>query len=173
MGVINALIIVLLIGTALNAYALPQAVQLQLNTPQPLGSGRLTMMFKDVYDISLFSATSNFNAAEPFALKIDYLVPIKGDVIADRTIAEMKKQGFNEAQKLMQWKQAINTFFPDVHKGVSLTGFKDKNGHTQFYHNEKWIGQVTDPQFTIRFFAIWLAENTSEPKLRQQLLGAR
>ncbi|MEY4588560.1 MAG: hypothetical protein RL497_636 [Pseudomonadota bacterium] len=168
----RVLIALLLIGAALNAQALPQAVQQELKNTQPLGSGRLSFMFKNVYDISLYGANQEFNPAEPFALKIEYFIPIKGKAIAERTMAEINKQPFTDKEKLIQWHQAIRSFFPDVQKGVSLTGFKDKNGHTQFYQNETWIGQVTDPQFTERFFAIWLAEYTSEPKLRQQLLGS-
>jgi hypothetical protein len=168
----RVLIALLLVGVALNTQALPQAVQQQLSTTQLLGSGRLTFMFKDVYDISLYGATQVFNPAEPFALKIAYLVPLKGEAIVERTVAEMNKQPFADKQKINQWQQALRQFLPDVKKGVALTGFKDQNGHTQFYQNDTWIGQVADPQFTERFFAIWLAEYTSEPKLRQQLLGS-
>jgi Chalcone isomerase-like len=172
MGALSTLTSVLLIFAAINAFALPQAVQQQINNAQPLGRGRLTFMFVSVYDISLYGQAQGFNPEAPYALKIDYLMPLKGEVIVERTIAEIKKQPFNDAEKLTQWQHAIGSFFPDVDKGISLTGFKDGNGHTQFYHNETWIGQVRDQQFTERFFAIWLGSNTSHVKLRQQLLGA-
>lgn len=165
-----ALIPVLLLA-ALNALALPQAVQQQLNNTEPVGTGRLRFMFVDVYNITLFGQDRGFNSKQLYALKIDYLVPIKGQAIADRTIVEIKKQPFNDAQKLMKWQRDMREFLPDVDKGVSLTGFKDGNGHTHFYHDEKWIGKIQDPQFTERFFAIWLGENASESKLRRQLLG--
>jgi hypothetical protein len=155
----------------LNTYALPTPVQQQLSNAQILGQGRLSFFLIDVYDIALYTSTKAYDANQNYALKIDYLIHIKGRDIAERTINEIKKQKNNDPEKLAQWKHALLSFFPDVDKGVSLTGFKDKNLHTQFYRNNTWIGAVNDPQFTEYFFAIWLAERTTEPALRKKLLG--
>jgi len=165
------LILIVLVLCA-KAYSLPQSVRAELNGTQLLGSGRYSFLFSDVYDISLYGNTQVFNPAQPFALKIDYLMPLKGEAIVDRTISLIKRQAFNDEVKLTQWRAALAEIFSDVDKGISLTGFKDKNGHTHFYRNEQWVGVVADAQFSDYFFAIWLAEHTSEPKLRRQLLGA-
>ncbi len=156
---------------ALPSHSLPQPVRTELNSPQPVGTGRFSFLFSDVYEISLYSPGRVFNPAEPYALKINYLMPLKGAAIVERTIALIKDQGVQDEVKLRQWQQQLLAIFPDVDKGVSLTGYKDKQGHTQFYRNEQWIGKVVDPEFSQRFFAIWLAEHTSAPKLRRQLLG--
>ena len=61
--------------------------------------------------------------------------------------------------------------FPDVKKGTVLYGVKTIHSTTQFYQNDVFLGEVKDIQFTQRFFNIWLGEKTSEPKMRQTLLG--
>lgn len=162
---------ILWVLAAVQVQALPQAVRSELDNPLPVGSGRFSFLLSDVYDISLFSRSQAFNPADSFALKIDYLMPLKGEAIVERTISLIKRQSFKDEQKLARWEAALREFFPDVDKGVSLTGFKDKNGHTQFYRNEHWIGAVADAEFSQYFFAIWLAEHTTEPKLRRALLG--
>lgn len=166
-------IFALCLFAAAPAFCLPQAVRTELDNPVALGSGRFSFLFSDVYHISLYTPEQAFNPASSFALKIDYLMPLKGDAIIERTIELIKRQSYKDQTKLMQWQNTLAEFFPDVDKGVSLTGFKDKQGHTQFYRNEQWIGAVADPEFSQHFFAIWLAEHTSEPKLRRALLGMR
>ncbi len=166
-------IFALCLFAAAPAFGLPQAVRTELNNPAALGIGRFSFLFSDVYHISLYTPEQAFNPAGAFALKIDYLMPLKGAAIIERTIELIKRQAFADQTKLMQWQNTLAGFFPDVDKGVSLTGFKDKQGHTQFYRNEQWIGAVADPEFSHYFFAIWLADDTSEPKLRRALLGLR
>ena len=41
-----------------------------------------------------------------------------------------------------------------------------------FYFNDNLVGSIEDPMFGPLFVDIWLSEKTSEPKLRQQLLGS-
>ena len=41
-----------------------------------------------------------------------------------------------------------------------------------FFVNGRAAGELRDADFARRFFAIWLAPTTSEPRLRQQLIGA-
>lgn len=167
-------IFTLLLACATNAYCLPDALRGQLPGASQVGSATMTFLFKDVYVISLYSPGANFDFNQPFALKLDYKMPIKGQAIVERTISLIRKQASIDQNKLAQWEQALQAIFPDVDKGINLTGFKDQNGFTQFYRNETWIGQITDQEFTERFFAIWLsAQHTPEPKLRRQLLGVR
>jgi len=42
----------------------------------------------------------------------------------------------------------------------------------RFFHNGALRSELRDTDFTRRFFGIWLSPQTSEPKLRQSLLGA-
>lgn len=166
------LIVTLLLACTTNAYCLPDALRGQLPGASQVGSATMTFLFKDVYEISLYSPGAIFDSSRPFALKLDYKIPIKSDAIVERTISLIRKQAPIDQNTLAQWEKALLAIVPDVDKGINLTGFKDQNGSTQFYRNETWVGQITDKEFTARFFAIWLSEqHTPEPKLRRQLLG--
>ncbi len=45
------------------------------------------------------------------------------------------------------------------------------NGKAIFYLNNKFIGKINDTQLAQYFFDIWLSPKTSDPKMRQALLG--
>ena len=65
----------------------------------------------------------------------------------------------------------MTDIFPDVSEGDVITGIATKENKSLFYLNGTLIGTVDDKAFTNQFFAIWLSEKTSEPELRQALLG--
>ncbi len=138
---------------------------------QKVGAGRLEFLFWSVYDATLYAPGGTFSPQRPFALRLDYLIPLSGADIADRSIEEMKKQGADDEDQLAAWREQMAAIFPDVDSGVALTGVRDVMGHTYFYRNNTAIGSIKDPNFTARFFGIWLDADSSEPKLRQQLLG--
>jgi hypothetical protein len=47
----------------------------------------------------------------------------------------------------------------------------DKAEVSTFLFNGAVIGKLTDPQFGKDFSGIWLATDTTRPKLRRQLIG--
>ena len=139
--------------------------------PQKVGEAMLTYLFWDVYHAELYASPEGWNPDKPFALSINYLRDIKGIDIADKSISEIKDQGFNNKQLLAIWQEQLREIIPDVYKGTRLTGVRDNDRNTVFYHNGKKIGEIRNPQFTLLFFNIWLGEKTSEPSLRKSLLG--
>jgi hypothetical protein len=58
-----------------------------------------------------------------------------------------------------------------VAKGDRITGVQRPGESARFFLNGKPIGEVRDAEFARRFFGIWLAPKTSEPKLRLALLA--
>lgn len=153
------------------AYAEIPQVEKYIQGAQKTGEARLKYLMWNVYDATLYTPNAEYNNTEPFALKLDYLMGLQGKDIADRSIEEIEKQGFNDQDKLNKWAALLDEIFPDVNKGVSITGVRDNKGHTIFYKNNERIGYIDDPEFTKCFFDIWLGDKTSEPVLRQQLLG--
>ena len=139
---------------------------------QKVGAGRLTYLFWDIYDATLYAPQGVWRNHQPFALQLVYLKSFEGRQIADRSLEEMRAQGLQDEMKLAAWHKQMRNIFPDVEKGVSLTGIYTQNGETVFYRNTVEIGRIKDPEFSQAFFAIWLGENTSEPDMRRQLLGA-
>lgn len=136
-----------------------------------VGEGRLSFMMWDVYDAKLFAPNGTWQVNAPFALQLSYLRSIEGKKIADQSIKEIRAQGFKNERKLLQWYKKMVRIFPDVTQGTRLTGVFTNQGHTVFYNESKEIGRITDPEFSINFFGIWLSEKTSTPDLRKKLLG--
>lgn len=139
---------------------------------EKVGQGRLTYLFWEIYDATLYAPQGIWRRDKPFALQLSYLRELEGRKIADRTIEEIRNQGLVDEIKLATWHAQLRNIFPDIKKGTSLTGVFIDSGETLFYLGEKEIGRISDPQFSQVFFDIWLGENTSAPDLRQKLLGA-
>jgi hypothetical protein len=136
-----------------------------------VGDGVLTYLFWDVYKATLYAPGSAWRPDAPFALTLSYMRDLKGRDIAERTITEIRDQGFADEAKLSDWSARLTALFPDVGDGDSLTAIRDAAGRTLFYGGSKQIGAIDDPAFGRCFFDIWLGEKTSEPKLRRTLLG--
>ena len=136
-----------------------------------VGRGVLSFAFWDVYTATLAAPDGRFDPAKPFALTLDYLISIKGRAIAERSIQEMRKQGFGDEARLADWNARMKAIFPDVHKGTILSAVYVPGKETKFFDGNREIGTIEGDDFAQRFFNIWLGEKTSEPKLRRALLG--
>jgi Chalcone isomerase-like len=102
-----------------------------------------------------------------------YDMSFKGREIAERSLAEMRKVGYKDEQKLKRWGEEMTRIFPDVKKGDALIGVSVPGKGAKFYSQEKLIAIAEDAEFAKAFFDIWLSEKTSEPKLREKLLGSQ
>ncbi len=164
-------LLIILLSTGFLAKASGINLQNYIENPKIVGEARLTVLFWDVYDASLYADEGQFDASKPYALTLKYLRDFDGDDIASRSVDEMRKQGVVDEIVLAKWYQQMNQIFPDVKEGESITGIVDENQHSVFYYNDRLLGKVEDPKFSRAFFNIWLSENTSEPEMREQLLG--
>lgn len=148
-----------------------QNLKEHFDAPKIVGQARLTMFFWDIYDASLIAPQGKFAMEQPFALELKYLRSFDGKKIASRSVDEMRKLGMDDEVKLAKWYQEMQDIFPNVKKGEMITGVVDKNQISHFYFNDKLLGKVHDKEFSRWFFSIWLSEQTSEPEMREQLLG--
>lgn len=137
-----------------------------------VGKGRLSIAFWDVYDATLYAPQGKWSPVTPFALSIHYFREIEGKDIADRSVKEIRQQGFADEVKLAAWNTQMKSLFPDVKNGSVLTAVFYPDKETVFYDGEKQIGSIKGEEFAKYFSGIWLGEKTSEPELRQELLGA-
>lgn len=139
------------------------------------GEGRLRFLGLHVYDIRLWTAGAPVPAdrwpALPLALEIAYARALVGRLIAERSLKEMERAGPIPASTAERWLQSMTQRFPDVKAGDRITGLYRPEGEVRFFHNGQDRGTVRDGEFARRFFGIWLAETTSEPALRDRLLG--
>jgi hypothetical protein len=78
--------------------------------------------------------------------------------------------GFDAAQA-QRWEAALRTLLPDVKPGDRLLGVHRPETGAQFYQGGRALGRIDDPEFSRRFFAVWLGPATSAPALRDALLA--
>ncbi len=139
------------------------------------GSAVMRFLGLHIYDIRLWSPAplTGDAATQPLALELVYARKLDGEKIASRSIDEMRRIApFSDAQA-DKWLAAMTRLFPDVQAGDRLTGVQRAGPSTRFYFNGQSRGEVADADFTRLFFGIWLSPRTSEPRLRELLLGGK
>lgn len=145
-----------------------------LRQPTLRGEARLRFFGFPVYRARLWTEP-DFNAqafaSHPLVLELNYERSLKGDAIAERSLVEMRRgRTLSQAQEA-EWLASMRRTFPDVSDGDSLTGVYLPGQASYFDLNGQARAPVRDAAFGPAFFGIWLAEHTSEPALRRQLLG--
>jgi len=157
--------------SANDGVTIPAFIEKDLLAARVVGQSRLTMYFFKIYDATLYAPLGQFDKNKPFALSLAYLRDFDGADIAERSVDEMQDLGYTNNEQLTRWLVQMEQAFPNIAKGDVLTGMVDEQQHTQFYFNGEATYKISDPLFTQAFFAIWLDDNTSQPKMRKQLLG--
>jgi hypothetical protein len=142
---------------------------------QLIGQGALQFFGVSVYQARLWAAPG-FDADRytclPFVLAMDYQRRLSAQVIAERSLAEMRRIGsFTEAQA-SQWLPKMRHAFGDVQAGDRISGQHDGQGELRFARNGQLSGEWIDPDFARLFFGIWLSPLTVVPTLRALLTGA-
>jgi hypothetical protein len=122
----------------------------------------------DVYDARLYLTEQR--GENGIALDLSYLRSLKGADITKRTLEEMERLGVSEPNRAA-WGKQLNTIFPDVVSGSTLTAIQIPGRGTVFLHNGKPTGEIAGDDFAKAFFAIWLDPKTAAPKLRTALIG--
>jgi hypothetical protein len=152
----------------------PAEVTSDLPGAQLQGEGRLRYFGLHVYDALLWAqqplAASDIER-RPFALELLYARSLRGALIAERSIEEMRRVGSFNDEQAQRWLGAMKLLFPDVGAGDRITGVHRPGESARFHVNGRFVGEVRDSLFARLFFGIWLSPRTSEPQLRASLLG--
>jgi hypothetical protein len=154
----------------------PAEVTAEITGARLLGSGTLRFMGLRVYDARLWAGVAapgpDWQAA-PFALELQYLRNLKGSAIAERSLKEMERQGEISAVDGERWLGNMQQLFPDVKPGDRITGVNLPGVGARFFLNGQARGELREVAFARLFFGIWLSPRTSEPAMREQLLGLK
>jgi hypothetical protein len=145
-----------------------------LRTPRLVGQQRFTYWGFEVYDASLWASTTFVAedwATQLLVLELRYLRDFKGADIAQRSIDEMQGQRALSATQQSNWSATLQALIPNVRAGERITGIYTPNKGMQLLHQDRMLGELRDPELAQRFLGIWLAPETSQRKLRQQLLA--
>lgn len=166
-------IISLLVAFLLCAPAAQANEDILINVPNAavVGRGILSYAFWDIYEATLYAPEGRVDAGKPVALSIAYYHAIDGKDIADRSVQEIRDQGFADEVRLAAWHAQLKAIIPNVNKGTVLSAVYTPGRETTFYDGDTAIGTIKGDDFGQLFFNIWLSEKTSEPQLRRALLG--
>lgn len=110
----------------------------------------------------------------PLALGLTYARDFRGADIARRSIEEIERQGSLREATRQRWLAQLMAVLPDVRAGDTVYGTYRPDQGVQFWRQrESWqsLGDVADAELARRFMGIWLSPQTSEPAMRQALLG--
>lgn len=149
-------------------------LQAALRTPRLVGQHRFTYWGFEVYDASLWASApfaAQDWAKQILALELRYLRDFKGTDIAQRSIDEIQGQRPLSASQLQSWSATLQALIPNVRAGEQITGIYTPDKGMQLLHQDRVLGELRNPELAQRFLGIWLAPETSQRKLRQQLLA--
>ena len=156
------------------ADAMPPEVAAELPGARLQGRGELRWLGLRIYDARLWAAAPpgpTAWATTPLALELRYARELSGRAIAERSLQEMRRQDPLADDLAERWLAQMAAIFPDVRDGDRITGLKRPGEMARFFANGRAIGEVRDGRFARLFFGIWLAPQTSQPRLREALLG--
>ena len=157
------------------AQGLPAEVAAELPGAKLQGSGRLRYFGLRIYEARLWApaaVSATDWARTPLALELQYARSLVGRLIAERSLEEMRRQGEIDAARAERWLGRMKELFPDVSEGDRITGVKRPGEATRVFFNGSLRGELRDADFTRMFFGIWLSPQSSEPAMRDALLGA-
>ena len=152
----------------------PTEVATELPGARLQGQGRLRYFGLHVYDALLWSSAriaAGATSDAELALELRYARSLRGPLIAERSIEEMKRVGDVSDTDGQRWFEAMKRIFPDVREGDRITGVQRPGVGAWFFVNGKAVGELRDAAFARLFFGIWLSPRTSQPALRAALLG--
>ncbi len=152
---------------------LPTPVTTELPSLKVRGKALLTFIGFKVYNGTLWTTEGSDSLKDPHVLDLQYLRNFEGEVLAKRSIDEMRGQGIGSDVQHESWLKEMKRVFPNVKAGDRITGVALPGKLARFFHNGKHTGDVLDPSFAQAFFDIWLSPKTSQPAMRKELLGEK
>jgi hypothetical protein len=134
-----------------------------------VGQGKLRWMGFPIYLAELWSTDGTYQADRAFILSLTYFRGISQTQIVNASIEQMQKLGA-PVEEHPDWVEKLATVFQDVGESDNISGVFYPGDHAQFYFNFKPAGKL-DALLADHLAAIWLSPRTTEPSLRQALLG--
>ncbi len=172
---LGAVALFLALSGAVPAAATPPPPHVQQALPEARlwGQGQMRFLGLRIYDARLW-AGPQFQAEQfqyaPLALELTYHRAFSGAAIAQRSIEEIKRQGALPPAQAQRWQKALAELLPDVQAGDRLTGLYQPAQGMRLWRGQQALGAIEDADLAQRFFAIWLAPSSSDPRLRAALL---
>jgi hypothetical protein len=142
---------------------------LGLPDAQLVGRGQFSRFGFSVYEARLWAPLGRYTPERPFALSLTYSRTIAGERLVQASVDEMQKLQAQMADR-KDWRADLERVLPNVVPGDSITAVYQPGQGAVFFHRNQQTGRIND-DLAKHFFGIWLDPRTSEPGLRQALLG--
>jgi hypothetical protein len=139
---------------------------------QLVGKTTFSVLFWDIYTSKLLTSSGKYpinKEKEKLIFEIKYLADISSEDLIERTEEQWQHIGVS-SNYYQYFTPKLKNIWPDIVEGDTLSLLINKQ-ESYFYFNQQFIGSIKSPEFGQFFIDIWLAENTSQPKLRKELLG--
>lgn len=137
-----------------------------------IGKTSFSVLFWDIYQSELRTSTGNYPinfAEESLLYEITYLMSITKQDLIERTVEQWEHLKI-PSSTYKKYISLLDSIWPNIRKNDTLTLVVSAN-KSVFFHNGTLIGDIQEKHFGQVFLDIWLSEETSQPKLRQELLG--
>lgn len=138
----------------------------------PIGETTFTVLFWDVYTSKLLTTSGKYpiiKKNDSLLFNINYLKKINSDDLIEKTIEQWQHLGFTK-ERYQNYLPILKQMWPNINEGDRLS-LLIYQGRSIFYFNEQYLGVINEFEFGDMFLAIWLSDETSQPSLRNELLG--
>ncbi len=138
-----------------------------------IGKGNYTFFLLDVYEASLWASNKTNIYDGNLNLELKYKMNFEGKDIVKQTQKEFDSAGV-PSKFSKKWSNDLEFIFPNVSKGDRiLASYKPADGIKFYLNEDNFLGEIKDIEFSRSFLDIWLGPKTSDPDLRDQLLGVK
>ena len=164
----NILLIILL---SLNTSFASEMQKEAFSSPTIIGEGTLKVFFMEIYDLRLIADSPTFSWQNKFKLDFIYTRDLKKDSVIKSSIKELRRQSSVSESDIESWQGYLEQSIRPVQEGTHATVLWEPEGQITFLYENSDPTTIEDEDFARAFLNIWLGEETSQPKLRSQLLG--
>ncbi len=144
-----------------------------INAMPVVGQAKLRVAFWNIYEARLRAPAGRYSPEQTHALVLTYLRDFSKKNLIKETKKQLEHIGLGDHANIDTWLTRLDELWVDVEENESITLYVDQSKHAHFFHNHHWLGKIADPEFSAAFAGIWLSERSSEPKLREQLIGEK
>ena len=143
----------------------------EFSSPTIIGEGTLKVFFMEIYDLRLIADSPTFSWQNKFKLDFIYTRDLKKDSVIESSIKELRRQSSVSESDIESWQGYLEQSIKPVQEGTHATVLWNPEGHITFHYENYEPTTIKDEGFARAFLNIWLGEETSQPKLRDELLG--
>ena len=149
-----------------------QVIREYFGAKPKMGQGTVYKFIVPAYDISLWCQAPKWSFDTLFALEVKVRWDASKEEMVDSTIEVMGRDQAISPERLQQYRDMLNSFYPPLKDKDRITVIYVPNKKILFYHNNLMLKEFTDMEFARAFCNIWLSPQTKYSSAREDMLGA-